>query len=208
LFSLGTIIFSIHQPRYSIFKLFDTVLFLSAGHTIYLGPPLDIFSYFASQGIKFEEYENPADVVLDLIIQSNGRSSKILPDAYLYSSIYLNNNSLAKSITNGNEDRSLYKPIQFQSRIPEFYYLSQRTLRNVIRNPLLAASQTAIAIILALLTGLLFYNMKATVEPGVSNRIGAIFFLATHQILCTASALEPLIKERALFIHVRDSMIR
>ena len=29
--SAGTIIFSIHQPRYSIFKLFDTVMFLCKG---------------------------------------------------------------------------------------------------------------------------------------------------------------------------------
>jgi hypothetical protein len=66
-----------------------------------------------------------------------------------------------------------------------------------------ATTQTFIAIALALLTGLLFNNMKPTIDPGVSNRLGAIFFLTTHQILCTASALEPLIQERALFIHVR-----
>lgn len=204
---LGTIIFSIHQPRYSIFRLFDTVLFLSAGRTIYFGSPTDVITYFTSQGYKYEEHENPADYVLDILIESSVRSSKLVETAYLNSRMNSNILAIMKSVTheneNKNEDLSSLKQILPPSHTNEFYYLAQRTLRNAIRNPALAASQTMIAILLALLTGLLFNSMKATVDPGVQNRLGAIFFLASHQILCTASALEPLIKERALFIHVK-----
>ncbi len=202
-FVLDTIIFSIHQPRYSIFKLFDNVLFLSAGRTIYFGPPINVLPYFSSQGFECEEHENPADFVLDVLIESNGRSSKILQTAYFNSIMNLNINSLIKSIKNENKDLSLLNPIEPRSYTSEFYYLAQRAVRNAVRNPAIAISQTVIAISLALLTGLLFNNMKATIDSGVSNRLGAIFFLASHQVLCTASALEPLIKERALFIHVR-----
>ena len=63
-----TIIFSIHQPRYSIFKLFDTVLFLSSGHNIYLGRPIDVLPYFASNGFICEEHNNPADFILDILM--------------------------------------------------------------------------------------------------------------------------------------------
>lgn len=201
---LDTIIFSIHQPRYSIFKLFDTVLFLSAGRTVFFGSPINVLPYFASHGFKCGEHENPADFVLDVLIDSNGRSSKILQKAYLHSTMCSNINTLMKSDTNENEDLSLLNRMEPRSNASEFYYLAQRAARNAIRNPAVAAAQTLIAISLALLTGLLFYNMKATVETGVSNRLGAIFFLAAHQVLVTASALEPLIKERALFIHVRQ----
>jgi ATP-binding cassette subfamily G (WHITE) protein 2 len=205
MFFLGTVIFSIHQPRYSIFKLFDNVLFLSAGHIIYSGRPRDVLPYFASQGFQCEEHENPADFVLDVLIESNGRSSKLLQTAYGHSSMHSNIISLIDSITNDNETEevSSLNQIVLRSRTSEFYYLAQRSFRNAIRNPAVAASQTIIAITLALLTGLLFNNLKVTIEPGVSNRLGAIFFLATHQIMTTASALEPLIKERALFSHVR-----
>ncbi|CAF0981444.1 unnamed protein product [Rotaria sordida] len=198
-----TIIFSIHQPRYSIFELFDTVLFLSAGHIVYFGSPIDVLPYFTSQGFKYKEHENPADFVLDVLIEFNGRSSKLLQAAYPHSNMHSNVKSLIESVMNKNknEDLSFLDHIVHRSRTTEFYYLAQRTFRNAIRNPALAASQIMIAILLALVTGLLFYNMKATVDPGVRNRLGAIFFLSTHQILCTASALEPLIKERALFIH-------
>jgi ATP-binding cassette subfamily G (WHITE) protein 2 len=108
-----------------------------------------------------------------------------------------------KFLTNENEDLPLFNQIESRSSISEFYYLAQRAVLNAVRNPALAAAQIFIAILLALLTGFLFYNMKVTIDTGVSNRIGAIFFLATHQVLCTASALEVLIKERRLFIHVR-----
>ncbi len=164
--------------------------------------------YFASQGFKCEEHENPADFVLDVLIDSNGRSSKIFQKSYFHSTMHSKINSLMKSITSENEDLSLLNQIEPQSRTAEFYYLAQRAVRNAVRNPALVASQTFIAISLALLTGLLFNNMKTTIDPGISNRFGAIFFLATHQIFCTASALEPLIKERALFIHVRSRKIR
>ncbi|CAF1121498.1 unnamed protein product [Adineta steineri] len=202
-----TIIFSIHQPRYSIFKLFDTVLFLSNGHIVYFGLPMNVLPYFNSQGFQCEEHENPADFVLDVLLDTNGRSSKILQHSYLQSTMYSDNMSLIKSTINENhiDESHLLNENISRSFTSEFYYVAQRTIRNAIRNPELTASQILISTALGLLTGLLFYNMKATVHPGVSNRIGAIFFFATHQILCTANALEPLIKERVLFIHENAS---
>jgi ABC-type multidrug transport system ATPase subunit len=53
-FSLGergkTVIFSIHQPRYSIYKLFDTMTMLSDGEIVYQGPTGDALEYFESIG--------------------------------------------------------------------------------------------------------------------------------------------------------------
>jgi len=41
-----TIILSIHQPRYSIFRLFDTLTLLSLGHLVYHGPLDKALPYF------------------------------------------------------------------------------------------------------------------------------------------------------------------
>ena len=46
----NTIIFSIHQPRYSIFKLFDNVCLLGDGHVMYNGPARDALDYFQEIG--------------------------------------------------------------------------------------------------------------------------------------------------------------
>ena len=41
----------IHQPRYSIFKLFDSLTLLCRGHIIYQGNPNASIQYFADRGI-------------------------------------------------------------------------------------------------------------------------------------------------------------
>jgi hypothetical protein len=55
---------------------------------------------------------------------------------------------------------------------------------------------------MGLLVGLVFNDMEPIVDPGVQNRLGAIFFTVVSQIFSTVTALEPLLKERVLFIHV------
>lgn len=203
---LGTIIFSIHQPRYSIYKLFDTVLLLSAGHTVYLNSADGLLPYFASHGFKCEEHDNPADFALDVIIHCNSRSSTVLYSAYRRSAMHLHWEECMSNKSLANEryaDTSMAR-----SRLDEFYYVCGRTFRNTIRDPAMAASQIIVATLLALLTGLVFNHMQATVDTGVQNRLGAIFFIVVNQIYSTATALEPLVQERALFIHVRPPPFR
>ena len=46
-----TIIFSIHQPRYSIFKLFDSLTLLASGRLMFHGPAQQALDYFQSFGM-------------------------------------------------------------------------------------------------------------------------------------------------------------
>jgi hypothetical protein len=63
-----TSIMVIHQPRYSLFTLFDDVLLLGkGGETVYLGPSTGALSYFERLGFKMAAHENPADWLMDLI---------------------------------------------------------------------------------------------------------------------------------------------
>ncbi|XP_072050825.1 broad substrate specificity ATP-binding cassette transporter ABCG2-like [Amphiura filiformis] len=65
-----TAIFSIHQPRYGIFRLFDKLHLLSKGETVYHGPATEALDYFSSFGYVCEEHNNPADFFLDVILQN------------------------------------------------------------------------------------------------------------------------------------------
>ncbi|KAG2462440.1 broad substrate specificity ATP-binding cassette transporter ABCG2-like [Polypterus senegalus] len=69
-----TIIFSIHQPRYSIFKLFDSLTLLAIGKMMYHGPSSSALQYFRSIGYECESFNNPADFFLDVI---NGDSTAV-----------------------------------------------------------------------------------------------------------------------------------
>ncbi|CAF4088303.1 unnamed protein product [Rotaria magnacalcarata] len=61
-----TIVFSIHQPRYSIFKLFDTLILLSARRCTYHGPTDSVLNFFSSVGFSCEEHNNLAEFLLDV----------------------------------------------------------------------------------------------------------------------------------------------
>lgn len=51
-----TIIMSIHQPRYSIYRLFDTLTLLVSGKMVYHGPAAKALNYFADIGDYLVEY--------------------------------------------------------------------------------------------------------------------------------------------------------
>eukprot|EP00927_Polykrikos_kofoidii_P044079 TRINITY_DN38144_c0_g1_i1.p1 TRINITY_DN38144_c0_g1~~TRINITY_DN38144_c0_g1_i1.p1 ORF type:complete len:857 (+),score=126.03 TRINITY_DN38144_c0_g1_i1:41-2611(+) len=63
-----TTIMVIHQPRYSLFTLFDEVLLLGrGGQTVYLGGATSATGYFENLGFKVPTGENLADWLMDVI---------------------------------------------------------------------------------------------------------------------------------------------
>ncbi|XP_043774061.1 ATP-binding cassette sub-family G member 8 isoform X2 [Cervus elaphus] len=60
------VLISIHQPRSDIFGLFDLVLLMTSGTTIYLGTAQHMVQYFAAVGHPCPRYSNPADYYVDL----------------------------------------------------------------------------------------------------------------------------------------------
>ena len=208
----GTIVFSIHQPRYSIFKLFDRILLLSHGRTIFHRPAIEMITHFNAQGYQCELHDNPADFVLDLLIDAslNRGKCKSLDQAYQTSSMQT---TLKRFFVEQRKEGELSHSDHHQGRraarsfIREAFYVAQQTLRNAIRTPALFVAQIIVAVILGVLIGLVFYDLKKTTDPGVQNRGGAIFFMIVSQIFSTVTALEPLLKERVLFIHVGSSFL-
>ncbi len=62
-----TVVASIHQPRSSIFTMFDDVLLLSEGGCVYHGPASSALAYFSKQGFECPEQYNPAEFLADII---------------------------------------------------------------------------------------------------------------------------------------------
>ncbi|KAJ5916301.1 hypothetical protein N7504_000316 [Penicillium tannophilum] len=58
----------IHQPRIEIFHLLDDVLVLNAGTQVYLGQAAKAQSFFEQLGHDFPIASNPADVILDVLL--------------------------------------------------------------------------------------------------------------------------------------------
>ncbi|XP_004839427.1 ATP-binding cassette sub-family G member 8 isoform X1 [Heterocephalus glaber] len=60
------VLISLHQPRSDIFRLFDLVLLMTLGTTVYLGPAQHMVQYFTAIGHPCPRYSNPADFYVDL----------------------------------------------------------------------------------------------------------------------------------------------
>lgn len=198
-----TIIFSIHQPRFSIYKLFDSVLLMSKGFCVYQGLTENLLDYFQQLNYQYELHDNPADFALDVLIDAEQNPYQLnqLIETYENSSMF---NEIQNTIKQ-NSLRQIFPSKPKRSITREISYVSIRTLTNAIRNPELFLSQTIVVTLLGLLVGLVFYQMNLSFETGISNRLGAIFVMIVSQIFSSVTALESLLKERVLFIHVIDN---
>ncbi|KAI1105739.1 hypothetical protein F4804DRAFT_303400 [Jackrogersella minutella] len=86
--------------------------------------------------------------------------------------------------------------------LTQFIILSQRTWKNLYRNPLLMLTHYAIAIVLAVLSGYLFYGLTDDI-PGFQNRLGLFFFLLALYGFSTLTSLNVFASERLLFVRER-----
>ncbi|XP_067277857.1 broad substrate specificity ATP-binding cassette transporter ABCG2c [Pseudorasbora parva] len=220
-----TVIFSIHQPRYSIFRQFDHLTLMNKGEIIYAGAADQAITYFDELGYKFEPFNNPADFFLDV---TNGtilpqfhkhKSEKCIsseemvenenPLAVIYrqSSHFITVKDRLSQITDGL-DSEVTKGDRVGYATPFYYQLllvSGRTVRNILRNPQTSYAQLFLNIFFGILVGLIYYQIPHTLPEALQNRTGAFFFLVINMVFGNLSAVELFISERVLFIHENSS---
>lgn len=71
-----TVVCSIHQPRSSIFRMFDDVMLLSEGRVMFQGPAGRVARYFRAKGHAMPGNTNPGDFAVDVV--SVDHTSKVL----------------------------------------------------------------------------------------------------------------------------------
>lgn len=201
-----TIIFSIHQPRYSIFRLFDHLTLLHKGEMVYAGPANKAIQYFHGLGYECEPFNNPADFFLDV---TNGEISPSVPTEQSLAELYRD----SQYCTEVTEELKQNSPIDFNisatsatpSYVTSFFYqlriVCWRTLLNLARNPQTSYAQILLNIVFAVLVGLIYFQLSHTLPEALQNRNGAFFFLIINMVFANLSAVELFINERALFLH-------
>lgn len=222
-----TIIFSIHQPRYSIFKLFDSLTLLASGKLVFHGPAQKALEYFASAGYHCEPYNNPADFFLDVI---NGDSSAVmlnreeqdneankteepskgekpvienLSEFYINSAIYGETKAELDQLPGAQEKKgtSAFKePVYVTSFCHQLRWIARRSFKNLLGNPQASVAQLIVTVILGLIIGAIYFDLKYD-AAGMQNRAGVLFFLTTNQCFSSVSAVELFVVEKKLFIH-------
>ncbi|XP_071893652.1 broad substrate specificity ATP-binding cassette transporter ABCG2 isoform X2 [Anas platyrhynchos] len=221
-----TIIFSIHQPRYSIFRLFDSLTLLAAGRMLYHGPAQQAITYFQSIGYECEPYNNPADFFLDIIngdstavmvnktnednsesieehIEYNTTLAEKLAEKYCNSTYYQETKAILENISLGNtkKTKAFFRQITYtNSFCHQLKWVSRRTFKNMVGNPQASIAQVVVTAFLGLVVGAIFFGLKND-TAGLQNRVGAMFFLTTNQCFSSISAIELFVVEKKIFIH-------
>uniref|UniRef100_A0A672PEE9 ATP-binding cassette sub-family G member 2-like n=1 Tax=Sinocyclocheilus grahami TaxID=75366 RepID=A0A672PEE9_SINGR len=217
-----TIILSIHQPRYSIYRLFDSLTLLVGGRMVYHGLAQDALDYFSQIGYTCEPHNNPADFFLDVI---NGDSTAValnklfvsqdlipsslkgiedrLVEEYKNSSSYKQTKSELERIVQGQDysTRPKSRTITYSTSFcHQFNWVLRRTFKNLMLNPQTSFAQIGVMIFLALVVGAIFFGVEKN-SSGSQNRMGALFFITTNQCFSSVSSAELFITERKLFVH-------
>ncbi|XP_042324674.1 broad substrate specificity ATP-binding cassette transporter ABCG2-like [Sceloporus undulatus] len=220
-----TIIFSIHQPRYSIFRLFDKLTLLAAGRMLYHGPAQNAIDYFKSIGYECEPYNNPTDFFLDVI---NGDSTAVtsnkteeididnidehmdrdktlaekLAEMYANSDYYQETKAELEKLSFSPKKReTTFQQITYSTSFcHQLKWVSKRTFKNLLGNPQASIAQLCVTVFLGLVVGAIFFGAKNDAS-GMQNRVGAMFFMTTNQCFSSISAIELFIVEKKIFIH-------
>lgn len=219
-----TIILSIHQPRYGIYRLFDSLTLLVNGKQVYHGPAQEALDYFSDIGYTCEPHNNPADFFLDVI---NGDSTAValtntdgddpdseatssskqgiedkLVEEYKNCSYYKQTKAELERIISGKQLTTVRsRTITYNTGfLTQFKWVLKRTFRNLMLNPQTSIAQVAVTAFLAIIVGALFFDVQND-QSGIQNRFGALFFITVNQCFSSLSSAELFITERKLFTH-------
>uniref|UniRef100_A0A8D2KDV0 ABC transporter domain-containing protein n=1 Tax=Urocitellus parryii TaxID=9999 RepID=A0A8D2KDV0_UROPR len=214
-----TIIFTIHQPRYSIFKLFDSLTLLASGKLMYHGPAQKALEYFESAGYQCEPYNNPAYFFLDVINRDSSaivlnrkeddceanraeqfsKREKLVVDtlaeSYANSSFYRNTEARLQELSDGQKRSSGFKEItHVTSFCHQFRWILWRAFRNYLGFPSVTIPQVTYQALVIVLTVIFLFLFC----PG---RAWALYVLVVFQCFSSVSAGEIFELQKKLFKH-------
>eukprot|EP01120_Amphizonella_sp_Union-15-10_P001712 TRINITY_DN11859_c0_g1_i2.p1 TRINITY_DN11859_c0_g1~~TRINITY_DN11859_c0_g1_i2.p1 ORF type:complete len:633 (+),score=88.25 TRINITY_DN11859_c0_g1_i2:70-1968(+) len=221
-----TIVCTIHQPRSTIFELFDRLMILSNGWVVYFGSSKDAIDYFGALYLRIKPQVNPADFLLDVVIMSEGSNSDLegsellgmtsdsvakanetdLIKSYEDSALYRENleiikelNSAQKTFTGDLRGESTYAAPWYI----QVFHILKRNFVNISRIPTATYVQLFQTIFMSLLIGSIFLRLGFE-QRNIQDRTGVLFFMVTNTAFNFA-ALHLFLEERNLFNRERTN---
>ncbi|PRP76492.1 ATP-binding cassette sub-family G member 2-like, partial [Planoprotostelium fungivorum] len=216
-----TILMSIHQPSSGIFNSFDQLMLLSRGECVYYGPRSQAMDHFASLGYHSPLHYNPADYLLDLVIENDRSTIRAMARSYRdghaardmvrqideAKETYLARSGLtlspaifrrAKYVPPPSELRAQYMTSWFT----QVYVIAHRTFLNNFRNPYLLRFQYIAVSVLGIVLGGVYWHPGVYISD-VKDRLGCLFFVMSLLSFSSMSSLDVFYNERSIFVRER-----
>jgi ABC-type multidrug transport system permease subunit len=182
---------TIHQPRTDILDLFDKILLLSSGKTMWFGTTngiwlsnLGAIAHFEKLGYTLPPKTNPSDFFLDTItIDARNPESleKTKERVEIFSKAYkeIERGNLTPTLVTKNESKCTECTVWPSNIFKEFYILLGRNLLNNSRDKAVFVASLAQAMFLSLIISLLYWQSPKD-QAGIQNRLGFFFFISIN----------------------------
>jgi hypothetical protein len=229
-----TIVTTLHQPRSSIWNLFDQVVFMKDGQIVFGGSPSNAIGFFADNGWKCPTYTNPADYLLDVISEQHSeehereeiaeephaRPKKVSRMAKRFQKRA--QKQLGGALSSTEEEAARLSIAASASAIgqqspgalTQFLVLFVRAWRNNVRHEMILGAQLAQYIFLAIFVGLMYLRLGEKALTSnladnptiVADRLAAMFFaLLNVSIVAGFTDVVTFPVERTIFNRERAS---
>lgn len=180
-----TVISTIHQPRSSIFALFETLLLLSEGKLVYFGKATEAINYFSALGFTCPSHFNPADYFMD-ITSPDKRDEERERDSSTRIQLLTNSFSPSAEVRVDLHQKSMEE--QAEEGMAKFAkYASTWTTQIAVlmRRSWWQATRDRVPLIIAYVQALvmmvmisILYSEVDRTQKGIQNLQGAIFFIS------------------------------
>ena len=203
-----TILTTIHQPRASIYNLFDDITLLSEGRVMYTGSREGLVPYFAAQGHRCPPSSTPAEFFIDLVSidysspeaeeESRGRVDALagaFREQYLRA-VGSRRGALSSSSSSSSTavlPRKRNGGLAVTKFIVHFKTLLLRSWRQVTRDRPLNIARFASSVFSALLFGAIYFKLGKGAGT-VPDRLGLL------QVAAVNTAMTSLIKATTSFV--------
>ena len=183
-----TIITTIHQPRSSIYKMFDLLLLLSEGRTMYYGPAKDAVKFFSDAHFECPVNFNPADFFLDVVSMDyrnedaeEASRERIRLMAELFASVRATfegaiQNQLRRSIDGCDDCTDLNVVVFPNNPFTEFGLLLRRAWKQQSRDILPIAITVVQTVVVGFILAAIYSDMGSSATP-VQDELGILFFV-------------------------------
>eukprot|EP01055_Gregarina_sp_Pseudo9_P000645 Gregarina_sp_Pseudo_9__644@NODE_140_length_3998_cov_16_769134_g129_i0_p1_GENE_NODE_140_length_3998_cov_16_769134_g129_i0NODE_140_length_3998_cov_16_769134_g129_i0_p1_ORF_typecomplete_len965_score200_87ABC2_membrane/PF01061_24/0_54ABC2_membrane/PF01061_24/8_1e30ABC_tran/PF00005_27/5_4e26ABC2_membrane_3/PF12698_7/9_9e02ABC2_membrane_3/PF12698_7/5e10AAA_21/PF13304_6/21AAA_21/PF13304_6/0_0022CcmB/PF03379_13/0_0003AAA_33/PF13671_6/0_0017ABC2_membrane_2/PF12679_7/2_6e03ABC2_membrane_2/PF12679_7/3_3e03 len=161
-----TIICSIHQPRVAIFDLFDSLMLMSCGRSIFHGPTAHARSYVETIAVEtLPRGLNTADALIEVASAPSDKIQTMISN-------YEGSDHYAAILGQVERARSVdASAIRFGERNPYVQWFVEvgavcfRTFRNSIRNPLSFTVLLAVQVLMGCFLGAFFFKIENKFLP-------------------------------------------
>eukprot|EP00042_Codosiga_hollandica_P052964 m.680822 g.680822 ORF g.680822 m.680822 type:complete len:401 (+) comp58597_c2_seq3:1186-2388(+) len=199
------VVCSIHQPRATIFQLFDRVMLMSRGQVTYFGPTPGALDAFAKVGFACPELENPADFVIDVIVRHEWANDfEPLDRLVLQAKEQFESEGIPVNTFAVQRRASKIREAEKSHGLQHYLTLTHRTFLATLRNPAATFVQLTQTIFIACLLGSIYYKLGHN-QASIQDRSGLLFFIIMNQVFSYFPTISLFAENRVVFGRERAS---